>query len=176
MKRLFGIDVEEEMEVLPSMHWTPKQHKTPSKARFIVAAKRCSTKKLAQNLTEIFKMFYRQIENYNRKSHFFSGIKHFWVIKNKDPVINALKKLNSRNNARSVATYDVSTLYTKIPHKKFKSVLNDITDFCFKGCPDSKINIIKSGARWCPNPNSKLNSKKNLMDKNTVKKSHNLFT
>ena len=120
MKRLFGIDVEEEMEVLPSMHWTPKQHKTPSKARFIVAAKRCSTKKLAQNLTEIFKMFYRQIENYNRKSHFFSGIKHFWVIKNKDPVVNALKKLNSRNNARSVATYDFSTLYTKIPHKKIK--------------------------------------------------------
>ena len=169
MKRLFGIDVEEEMEVLPSMHWTPKKHKKTSKARFIIAAKRCSSKKLAQDLTKILKMFYKQVENYHQKSHFFSNVKHFWVVKNKDPVVDALKKLNLRNNAKSVATYDFSTLYTKIPYGDLKDVLNEITDFCFNGCPDSKIQIDGYEAHWCHNPDSKINCKNNLMDKMKVK-------
>ena len=171
LKRLFKIDVGQDMSVLPSMHWTPKMHKVPSKSRFIVAAKQCTTKELAQNITAILKMFYRQIENYNRKNHFFSYIKNFWVVKNKDPVIEALKKLSNRNNAKSVATYDFSTLYTKIPHAKLKSVLNEITDFCFQGCANSKIFINFGGARWCHNPDSKANCKKKLMDKDIVKKS-----
>ena len=90
-----------------------------------------------------------------------SYIKNFWVVKNKDPVIDALNKLSSRNNAKSVATYDFSTLYTKIPHDKLKFVLNEITDLCFKGCGNSKIFINNGGARWCHNPNSKANCNKN---------------
>ena len=171
LKKLCGIDVGEDMSVLPSMHWTPKMHKVPSKSRFIVAAKQCTTKELAQNITHILKLFYRQVENYNKKKHFMSYIKNFWVVKNKDPVIDALNKLSSRNNAKSVATYDFSTLYTKIPHDKLKFVLNEITDFCFKGCGNSKIFINNGGARWCHNPNSKANCNKNLMDKDNIKKS-----
>ena len=64
-------------------------HKNPSKSRFIVAAAKCTTKELAQDITAILKMFYRQIENYNKEIHFFSYIKHFWVVSNKDPVIEA---------------------------------------------------------------------------------------
>ena len=153
IKNLFGIIVEEDgMDVLPSMYWTPKKHKVPSKARFIVAAKHCSLKRLSQAVTEILKMFYKQIENYNLKSHFFSHIKSFWVIKNNDPVVKTLKKLNARNNAKTISTYDFSTLYTKIPHQKLKHVLYELTDFCFKGCTDSKILIHNNGARWSHNP------------------------
>ena len=36
----FGITATDESEGLPSMYWTPKKHKVPSKARFIVAAKK----------------------------------------------------------------------------------------------------------------------------------------
>ena len=156
IKRLFGIVVEEKgMDILPNMHWTPKKHKVPSKSRFIVAAKYCSLKKLAQTVTEILKMFYKQIENYNRKSHFFSYIKSFWVIQNKDPLVKTLKKFNDRNNAKTVSTYDFSTLYTKIPHLKLKEVLHELTDFCFKGCTNSKILIHKNGARWSHDPKPK---------------------
>ena len=156
IKKMFGITVNEnEMEVLPTMHWTPKKHKVPSKSRFIVAAKFCSLKKLAQAVTEILKMFYRQIENYNRKSHFFSHLKSFWVIKNNDPVVKSLQKLNSRNNAKTIATYDFSTLYTKIPHKLLKQVLHELTDFCFKGCATSQILISGNTARWSHNPKPK---------------------
>ena len=71
---------------------------------------------------------------------------------NKDPVINTLKNLNERNNAKTISTYDFSTLYTKIPHHKLKEVLHEITDFCFNGCTNSKILILKNGARWSHDP------------------------
>jgi hypothetical protein len=169
--RLFKIVIDDDMSVLPIMHWTPKMHKTPTKSRFIVAAKQCTTKELAQNITAVLTMFYRQIENYNGKKHFMSNYKNFWVVKNKNLVIEALNKLSDRNKAKTVATYDFSTLYTNIPHDKLKSVLNEITDFCFKGCQQSKILIKKGDARWCHEPNSKNNSVKKLMDKDLVKKS-----
>jgi hypothetical protein len=171
LKRMFDIEVSDDMSKLPSMHWTPKMHKNPSKSRFILAASFCTTKELAKDITAILKMFYRQIENYNKKMHFFSHVKHFWVVKNKNPVIEALNKLSDRNKAKSVATFDFSTLYTKIPHDKLKSVLNEITDFCFKGCMNSKIWINKGVAKWCHTPNSKANSHKKLMDRDLVKKS-----
>ena len=141
VKKLFKTSIED--KCLPNMHWTPKMHKIPSKARFIVAAKYCSLKGLAQAVTKVLKMFYKQVENYSRKSYFFSHVKTFWVIKNKDPVIKTLKRLNDRKCAQSVSTYDFSTLYTKIPHPELKNVLNEITDFCFNGCNDSKISIAK---------------------------------
>ena len=140
------------MNCLPNMHWTPKMHKIPSKSRFIVAAKYCSLKGLAQTVTQILKMFYKQIENYERKSHFFTYVKRFWVIQNHEPVVKTLKKLSDRKKAKTISTYDFSTLYTKIPHSKLKYVLNEITDFCFKGCNDSKISILRNGARWSHDP------------------------
>ncbi len=121
------------------MYWLPKKHKHPSGSRFIVAAARCSIKPLAKSLTAILKLFYKQIENYNLKSHFFCGVKTFWVIQDKQPVVKAIKNLNARKAAKSVMTFDFSTLYTKIPHCKLINVMNELTDFCFKGCTDSKI-------------------------------------
>ena len=82
------------MSILPSMHWTTKMHKVPSKSRFIVAASNCTTKELAKEITAILKLFYWQIENYNRKLQFGNHINSFWVVKNKDPVITALKELS----------------------------------------------------------------------------------
>lgn len=149
IKKKFGIDVgDDAMKVLPKMHWIPKMHKTPIKARFIVAAKACSLKNLAKSVTAVLKRFYQQIENYNKKSRFFSHANTFWVIQNKDPVVSTLNKLSARNGAKSVATYDFSTLYTKIPHKELKFVLNELIDFCFNGCPDSKIRINNNKASW----------------------------
>ena len=171
IKKLFKIDVTETMSVLPEMHWTPKMHKTPSKARFIVAASKCTTKELAKDMTSVLKLFYRQIENYHAVAHKMSHIKHFWIVKNKDPVIDSLNRLSSKNRAKSIATYDFSTLYTKIPHDKLLSVFKEITDFCFNGCANSKILINDSYARWCHNPEKSTNSKKRLWDKGTVNKS-----
>ena len=149
------------MKVLPIMYWTPKKHKTPSGSRFIVAAKKCSLKKLSQIVTEFLKMFYRQIENYDLKSHVTKNghVSQFWVIKNKNPVITALKKLNSRNRALRVSTFDFSTLYTNIPHAELKNVLYELADFCFNGYKESKIVFHNNGAQWYHGSNDNLHKK-----------------
>ena len=117
------------------MYWIPKMHKNPIKSRFIVAAKVCSLKPLAKSITYILKRFYKQIETYNAKSRYYSGgVNTFWVVQNKDPIIQTIKKLNSRNKAKSISTFDFSTMYTKIPHNKLKSVMDEIVNFCFRGC------------------------------------------
>ena len=146
LKSKFGIDVGIDNLSLPNMYWIPKKHKVPSKTRFIVAASLCSMKPLAKSLTSIFKLFYRQIEKYSEIDRFFSGVKTFWVIQDKKPVVNTIRNLNKRKQAKSIMTFDFSTLYTKIPHDKLKDVLHELTDFCFRGCTKSKILVNEYGA------------------------------
>ena len=49
-------------------------HKRPIKARFIIASPKSSIKPLSQTITSAFRLFYRQIESYNDKCRFFSGV------------------------------------------------------------------------------------------------------
>ena len=82
-------------------------------------------------------------------------MKSFWVIQNNQPVLEDLKRLNIRSKARNISTFDFSTLYTKIPHKKLLEVLNEITDFCFNAGTKEFISVTQSGARWVNKPSSK---------------------
>ena len=132
-------------ECLPKIYWIPKKHKIPSKARFIIASPKCSIKTLSKYITSVFKLFYKQIESYNKKCEYFSGVKSFWVVQNNKPVIDAIHKLNHRNKASSIATFDFSTLYTKIPHDKLINVLNILTDFCFNAGDKRYLKI----TIWC---------------------------
>ena len=148
LKSKFNLKVPSASNLLPHIYWLPKLHKNPIKFRFIIAAPNCSVKPLSQAVTTIFRLFYRQIETYNAKSKFYSSVKTFWVIQNNEDVIKSINKLNTRNNANSISTFDFSTLYTKIPHQKLLDVLNHLVDFCFEGGTHELISVAKSGARW----------------------------
>ena len=165
LKKKFNLEVSSESKLLPHIYWLPKLHKNPIKFRFIIAAPNCSIKPLAQTITKIFKLFYRQIETYNNKSQFYSSVKTFRVIKNNEKVIESINKLNKRNSAKSISTYDFSTLYTKIPHQKLLEVLNELVDFCFQGGTHEKVSINKSNARWV----SKNNKSKLSFNKDVIK-------
>ena len=52
--------------------------------------------------------------------HYFSVVKLFWPVQSNQPVIDAIKKLNSRNKIMQIGTNDFSTLYTDTPHSKLK--------------------------------------------------------
>ena len=67
------------------------------------------------------------------KGKLWSGIKIFWTIQNSYPVITSINKVNKYKAGKSMSTFDYSTLCTKIPHDKLLYVLNEITDFVFKG-------------------------------------------
>ena len=134
LKSKFGIDnVSTENQRLPNMYWLPKMHKNPIKARFIIASPKSSIKPLSQAITSAFRLFYRQIESYNDKCRFFTGVNTFWVVQNNKPVTDAVNKLNKRNKAKYISTFDFPTLYTKLPHNKLLMVLHHLIDFCFDG-------------------------------------------
>ena len=150
IKDKFSLNTEESMKKLPSAYWLPKMHKSPIGSRFIIASKECTTKKLSKLVTAAFKLVYKSIESYHKKVEFFSGIHSFWVIQNNLPVLKSLEKLNKRNAARSISTFDFSTLYTNIPHDKLINVLNYTIDFAFKGKQFPNISVNESAQpRWC---------------------------
>ena len=130
------------------MYWSPKLHKDPIGSRFIIASKQSSLKPLLKDLTCIFKLFQKQVESYNDKSRVWSGVSGCWVIQNSNPVIERIGKINKRNKAISITTFDFATLYTKIPHALLIEALNDIVDFAFQGGVANAVYINKYGASW----------------------------
>ena len=95
-------------------------------------------------------MFFKQIQTYNDKCRFFTGINTFLVQNNK-PVIDAMNGLNKWRKATSVSTFNFSTLYTKLTHKKLLMVLNSSIDFCFDGGECKYITVNNYGACWVNN-------------------------
>ena len=155
LKDQFNIIVDHNMSSMPDIYWTPKLHKNPVKFRFIIASKRCTVKHLSKDISSIFSLFCKQIEMYNKKAHYYSGIKSYWIVQNRDPVLDAVKKSVTRKSAKCVSSFDFSTLYTKIPHNKLIDVLNKIIDFAFKGGTRKKIAINRNGtAYWAGNSKS----------------------
>ena len=143
-----NIDVDEEMKHLPTMYWTPKMHKEIIGARFIIASKLSSLKPLAQDLTKIFQCVFAHVRAYYRKARFYSGLNHFWVIDNNTNLISAMDRINKKGNAKSIATYDFSTLYTKIPHDQLLHSINFLLDLAFDDKSRKYLSVTKSGAHW----------------------------
>ena len=52
-----------------------KMHKNPIKARFIIAYPKSSIKHLARTIAAIFRLFFRQIQEYNDTCRFFKVLK-----------------------------------------------------------------------------------------------------
>ena len=130
------------------MYWSPKMHKTPTGARFIIASKLSSLKPLAIDITAIFKCIFSHLRKYYGMAEFYSGIKHFWVVDNNSDVVASLDKISAKGKARSVSTFDFSTLYTKIPHDKLINVLNELVDFVFNSSDRVYLSVTDTGARW----------------------------
>ena len=52
-------------------------HKIPSGARFIIASKKCINKQPSKHVTSAFKLFYSQIDAYDKKNIISVGPKAF---------------------------------------------------------------------------------------------------
>ena len=129
----YGLKLSEKQHSLPFMFWTPKMHKSPSGARFIVASAVCSTKPISNVVSKIFSKIFLQISNFNSKCLFYKNYNRFWVIQNSKTLISKLKELNKKDNAKIISTFDFSTLYTKLPHADLIRVLNELIEFVFNG-------------------------------------------
>ena len=144
----FGLAPALDMQNLPPLHWTPKIHKSPTSSRFIIGSKKSSLKPLGKAITKIFKLIFNFKRSYFRKAGFFSGLKHFWCVENQNEVVDALDRLSKKKNAKSISTFDFSTLYTKIPHDKLIQVLTNIVETTFNDNNRKLISVGKKKAYW----------------------------
>ena len=158
----YNLKVPEEHKTLPIMYWTPKMHKNPIGHRFIIASSRCSTKVLSKEVSKAFKLIFKQIQSFHDKSKFYSNYKKFWVVENSTPVIEKIKKLNQRNCAKSISTYDFTTLYTTLEHDNLLKDLKEIIDFVFSAGKSKYISYFGKTACW-------TNRKDNSFSKSSLK-------
>ena len=130
------------------MYWLPKIHKTPVVVRFIVASYYCSTNPLSDTISKIFLMVFNTVESSHNKSFFYPGCKKFWVLQNSFPIGTKLKKINVKKKAKSISTFDFSTLYTTILHKLLLKVLSETINFVFKSKVRKRIGFSKTFIYW----------------------------
>ena len=137
---------------LPAMYWIPKKHKQPTGKRFIIASKQCSTKQISSAVSNVFKLIYKQVENFHKKAKFLSNYNKFWVLQNCNPILQTLNRINRKKNAKSISTFDFSTLYTKLPHDKLIKELSEVIDFVFNSGNSKYVAISSFGkAYWSKN-------------------------
>ena len=134
---------------LPGMYWIPKKHKKNTGKRFIIASKQCSTKQISSAVSNVFKLIYSQVEKFHKNAKFLSNYNKFWVLQNSNPVLDSLNRINKKQNAKSISTFDFSTLYTKLPHDKLIKELSEVIDFVFNAGNKKHIAISNYGkAYW----------------------------
>ena len=119
-------------KLLPIMYWLPKMHETPIDARFIVASNYCSMTPLPHTSSKLFKMILNTVESFHTQRFFHSGCEKFWVVQNSFLIATELNKINVKKKAKSISAFELSILFTTIPHKLLLKVLLDVIHFVFK--------------------------------------------
>ena len=89
------------------------------------------------------------METFHRKSKYLNNYNKFWVLQNSNPIMHSLNTINKKKNAKSISTFDFSTLYTKLPHDKLVKELSEVIDFVYNAGNCQHIVISKYGkAYW----------------------------
>lgn len=95
---------------------------------------------------------YEQIETFNSKPHYWEN-KSLWSVQNNQSVTDGISKFNFRNKELSIATYDFSALCTNIPENNWKTMWEELINFCFKYGDKQFIAATKFGAKWTGDKN-----------------------
>ena len=80
-------------------------------------------------------------------------VKSFRPVQNNQPVIGGIKKLSGKNKALSLATYDLSTLYTNISHNEVKAWWGSCSVSLSKVVETSLMSLTKFCATWIDDKN-----------------------
>ena len=100
------------------MYWSPKICKTPIGATFIVASKNRVLSLCLMLFLNISKIF-DHVENFHIKNYFTHTLKSSGLYKIHEssiPIFAKLNKINTKKKAKSISSFEFTTLYTTIPH------------------------------------------------------------
>ena len=106
-------------------------HKSPYKHRFIAGSSKCTTKDLSCLLTKLLSTIKDGLVRYCNTKTSRNGVNNMWILKNSTSLLSSLDQLDVRT-AKSVQTFDFSTLYTSIPHDLLKSRISNLVHNAFR--------------------------------------------
>ena len=87
-----------------------------------------------------------------------TGINCFWIINNSQQVIDTIQKFNTSSKAKSMDSYDFSTLYTSIPHDSLKHNLGLLIDEAYRVRGALWLTVNRSGkCMWSRTKSGSIN-------------------
>ena len=104
-------------------------HKATPKLRYIAASCNSSIKGLDKLMTKCLAAIYEFMKLYCKGILRNSGHNRMWILDNSMKLKEHLATLNDKSKAKSVSTWDFSTLYTTIPHDKLKAQIKKLFQF-----------------------------------------------
>jgi len=148
-KANFGVEVSPEFAELPYIHLVPKFHKNPVKFRPIIASTKATTKPVSICLTKLLRLVMSKMKTYCNTISKSSGVNPYWIVENSKEVATALNQLSLKNKAKSVSTFDFTTLYTTLDHSEISLAIASLLNRAFGKDNNTKIiRIIYKKAFW----------------------------
>lgn len=100
----FSITIPTKGRTFPFIYWLPKFHKNPVKARYIFSSSVCITKQIASLVSKALKLIMKGRKKYCSAIEEFTGTSRWWVVDNNQAVLELIKQINDKRQAKSVVT------------------------------------------------------------------------
>ena len=97
----------------------------------------CSSTILSKHITSTLTAVKDHVIKYSGNAFSNSNVNYFWSIKNSSEVIEKLRLRNFQGS--QVSSFDLSTLYTSLPHDLIKAKVLSLVNWCFSR--ESKTNL-----------------------------------
>ena len=132
---------------LPFLYWTSKMHKIPVGFRHITSGRETVLSSLSEKVGLCLQALLQSEKSNSKFAHKYHDYNDFFVVDNRDPIIEYIMYANvCRNRYKSIRTYDFTSLYTKIPHRKLKRNLAKFIRKVFAAKGKKFINVSKNRA------------------------------
>ena len=142
---------------LPFLYWTSKMHKNPPNFRHITSGRDTVLSSLSEKVGLCLQALLKCDKANSKYLHKYHNYNDYFVVDNRDPVIEYMVLANGRNQPnKSVRTYDFTSLYTKIPHRKLKRNIEKFIRKVFMIKKKKYINVSNGRAYFAQKFSSKV--------------------
>ena len=76
----------------------------------------------------------------------------FWIVGSTEEVLAKVERVNARNAAHTIDSFDFSTLYTNLEHTTLKKNLRWVVEEAFKRKSGFKLAVYEKEAKWVKKP------------------------
>ena len=132
-------------------------HKNPPNFRHITSGRDTVLSSLSEKVGLCLQALLKCDKANSKYLHKYHNYNDYFVVDNRDPVIEYMVRANALNHRnKSVRTYDFTSLYTKIPHRKLKRNMEKFIRKVFAIKGKKYINVSKGRAYFAKKSSSNI--------------------